>query len=319
MRRGSRRFRRVLLWCLPGIALGLASGCRTDDAAEADWARGREVRPGTAAEWAVFAEAQAGRLDTLSSFSSNGSLVLDSRDEEGRPTTNRLNHRLWRVAPDKAAVRLSVSGITIGRLGWNGLQWWMLNEDPDPPELMVVDMEASPVVSTRAEETMSPPVMLFLIGLIPFPAEPPVDFMVAGDRASFTLDSIRWPIGDGALTAAQRHRIVVGQPARGPIGIEVLDDAEEPLSSITLGRFEPVETLGSPPGAWPDLPHRVEVVSRGAVFDRLVITFDGPLARGRISERLFSLPSLIERVDPVVLDDRGFTSQKLLDVGGEPR
>ena len=113
-------------------------------------------------EWAVIAEARARRLETLSVFSGNGSLVIDSKDDQGKTTTDRLNHRLWRVAPDKAALRLSVSGITLGRLGWNGDQWWLLNEGPDRPELTVVDMKDPQDPLPMEEETLSPPVVLFM-------------------------------------------------------------------------------------------------------------------------------------------------------------
>ena len=310
----SRRSRMVLL----GIALGLCCGCQVDDRGDDDWTQGREARPGTPAEWAVIAEAQARRLETLSIFSGNGSLVIDSKDEQGKTTTDRLNHRLWRVAPDKAALRLSVSGITLGRLGWNGNQWWWLNEGPDRPELTVVDMTAPQGPLPMEEETLSPPVVLFLIGLMPFPSEAPSDFMIAGDRARFSLDSIRWSSVGGDVVAGTRHAIVVGAPADGPIGIEVFDGAGMPSGLVALSRFEPVETLGKPPGAWPNLANRIVLSSTHDVLDRVVITFDGPLAQGRISERLFDLDALVERVDPVLVEGRNLTSQRLLESKDAP-
>ena len=311
--------RRTTGLLLLGFVILSSFGCRLDDGGPADWAEGRTVRPGTAEEWKVIAESQARRLEALSSFSGNGSLVIDSRDDQGSVSTDRLNHRFWRIAPDQAALRLSMSGITLGRLGWNGRRWWMLNEGPDRPELMVVDMQDSPAISQgMTEETMSPPTMLFLIGLMSFPAEAPADFMIAGDRACFGRDLIRWASEDGDVVAEVRHRIVIGNPADGPIGIEILDDAGEPEAVVELGRFEPVETLGKPPGAWPNLPNRIVITSKEGPLARLAITFDGPLAQGRISERLFDLEALVERVDPVMIDGGALTSQRLLESKDAP-
>ena len=298
---------------LLGITLGVSCGCQIDDGGDEDWTQGREARPGTSTEWTVIAEAQARRLDALSTFSGNGSLVIDSKDAQGKSTTDRLNHRLWRIAPDRAALRLSLSGITLGRLGWNGSRWWFLNEGPDRPELTVVDMATPREPVSMEERTLSPPSMMFLIGLMPFPSEAPSDFMIAGDPARFRLEAIRWPSPDGDLVVGAPHAVVVGTPANGPIGIEVLDEAGQPSGVVSLSRFEPVETLGKPPGAWPNLPNRIVMSSTQEDLERMVITFDGPLAQGRVSERLFDLEALVERVDPVLVEGRDMTSQRLLE------
>ena len=72
------------------------------------------------------------------------------------------------------------------------------------------------------------------------------------------------------------------------------------VATATPGDFTPVETMGSPPGAWPDLPRRVRIVR--SLEDRVVISFDGPLAQGRVSERLFDVDALIERSRPDVIE-----------------
>ena len=303
---------------LLGITLGVCCGCQIDDGGDDDWTQGREARPGTSSEWTVIAEAQARRLDALSTFSGNGSLVIDSRDPQGKSTTDRLNHRLWRIAPDRAALRLSLSGITLGRLGWNGSRWWFLNEGPDRPELTVVDMANPRELVSMEERTLSPPSMMLLIGLMPFPSEAPSDFMIAGDRARFRLDAIRWPSPDVDQVVSAPLAVVVGTPANGPIGIEVLDEAGQPSGVVSLSRFEPVETLGKPPGAWPNLPNRIVMSSTQEDHERMVITFDGPLAQGRISNRLFDLEALIQRVDPVLIEGEAMTSENLLEFKERP-
>ena len=164
---------------------------------------------------------------------------------------------------------------------------------------------------------MSPPGLMAMAGLMPLPQEPPSDFMIAGDRVRFTLDSISWTSEEGGLKALNPLGIVIGAPRNGPIRIEGLDGEGNPSTVVELERFEPVETVGKPPGAWPNLPTRIVVAPTGEDVQRLVITFDGALAQGRISDRLFSLDALVERVDPVLLEGRAPSPGNLLETKGD--
>ncbi len=314
----SLRRRRVRLITF-GVALAAMSGCGTPGpAGDDDWTDGREARAGTAAEWIRIREGQDRRLESLTSFSSAGTLVITGMDSHGKVVTERANHRLWRIAPDKAAIRLSVAGATGFRLGWNGERWWMLDDRPDPPELAIVDLQKQAGFESVPDTFMAPPILLASIGLQPFPERVPGDFMVAGGRARFTLDSIQWPSGAGRLEIMNRVRVDVSDPQEGPSRIDIINDRGRSIAVATLGRFDAVETLGLPPGAWPRLAHRIEIVPNRSETDRWVATFDRPLARGRISERLFDLEALIERSDPVVLDSTGVSSIPLLDSGIVP-
>lgn len=291
---------------LASLALVGLGGCSLPGkAVDPDWSLGEDVRAGTKDEWGAIRDRQASRLEALSRFSSAGTFILRFEDEEGRSKTERLNHRLWRVAPDKAALRLSVGGMTGARLGWNGDRWWILDETPDRPELRVVDLKAAGPRSNDDGKILSPPSLMAAIGLMPFPQEIPADFVVAGDRARFTLDSIRWRGAEGDVFSGQHVRIVVGDPADGPTRIEFFDVTNGVVATVGLGRFDSVETLGLPPGAWPILAHRIEAVSSRAGQGQWVATFDQPLAQGRISERLFELEALIERSDPLILEPTG--------------
>ncbi len=293
-------------WVFAGLTLIGLGGCNPSGKdVDRDWSLGKDVRAGTTDEWRAIQTRQAGRLDALSRFSSAGTLVVRFEDEEGQARTERLNHRLWRVAPDKAALRLSVGGVTGARLGWHGDRWWMLDEMPDRPELRVVDLEADTPRSNGGDEMLAPPTLMAAIGLMPFPQEIPADFVVAGDHARFTLESIRWQEAEGGLFTPRPVRIVVGDPADGPTRIEFLDAEDGVVAVAKLGRFDSVETLGLPPGAWPNLAHRIEVESSRVRRGSWVATFDQPLAQGRISGRLFELDALIERSDPLILEPVG--------------
>lgn len=291
------------------LALAGLAGCAVPgEIADRDWTDGRDVRPGTLAEWGPIRDRQADRLAGLSRFSSAGTFIIEFEEEDGRTRTERLNHRLWRVAPDKAALRLSLAGMTGARLGWNGDRWWILDEMPDRPELRVVDLATSGPGAQPGNGMMAPPMLMVALGLMPYPEKAPEDFEVAGDRARFTLDSTFWQGTAGDASSRQRVRVVTGDPLDGPVGIELVDPAGEASVIAVLGRFDSVETLGRPPGAWPNLPHRIEVVSNGTRQGRWVATFDQPLAQGRISERLFDLDALVERSDPIIIESGSIPS-----------
>ena len=276
------------------VAFLLGTGCdTTGSSGTGDPARWADARPGTADEWADLVERQAARLDALSRFSSAGSLVLRHDPKaDGRFETERADHRLWRVAPDKAAVRLSIAGSTGARVGWNDDTWWILDERASPPRLRIIELPEQGASIDGGDGFLPPPVLLAVVGLLEFPAAAPDDFEIAGGRMRFSLP--------GSRDVGQVVRVELERPREGPSGVRILGEDGTVLLESSMSRFKPVETLGAPPGAWPDLAHRIEVVRTGG--EGLVITFDRPLAQGRISDRLFDLEAIVERSSPIIVD-----------------
>ena len=281
------------------IALLVPFGCHSTDSSEvSDWTRGEGIEPGTPEAWREVEAAQATRVAALSRFSSAGTLTLRWSDEDG-DHMEQADHRLWRIAPQRAAVRVSKVGSSLLLAGWNGERWWVLDETGDQRVLRIHDRNG---VDSRsgADGLLSPPVFLAMLGLTAFPEVMPEDFERAGDRARFTISPVRWGRGEDAFVLPGSLVVELGDPADGPVRLELRDEEAGPVAWAILERCLPVETLGRPPGAWPQLPHRVRISRPSG--DSMVVSFDGPLAQGRISERLFDLEAIIERSAPEVVE-----------------
>ena len=129
----------------------------------------------------------------------------------------------------------------------------------------------------------------------------PPDLVIFDEGCRFSLGSIDWGIGAAPLPLRGGIEIELGSPRDGPTSVRMIGDADEEIARATLSRFDSVERIGSPPGDWPILPRRVEV-RRGA-GDRLVMSFDAPVANGRVSDRLFDLDAQIRRSEPAIIED----------------
>ena len=291
--------RRRLATTTAFVALLLGVGCRPADSTDrSDWTRGIPVEAGTPADWREVESTQARRVAALSRFSSAGTLTLRWSDEDG-DHTEQADHRLWRIAPQQAAVRVSKVGSSLLLAGWNGERWWVLDETGEQRILRIHGWDG--VESrTGADGLLSPPVLLAMLGLAVFPEEMPEDFLRAGGRSRFTMSPIAWGRGDDAFVLPGSLVVEIEEPADGPVRLELRDDESRLVASARLERCLPVETLGRPPGAWPQLPHRIRI-SR-PTGDSMVVSFDGPLAQGRISERLFDLDAIIERSAPDLVE-----------------
>ena len=297
---------------LAGLFLAAATGCsvRTGPSSDApdppvatlDDADRREV-------WAAVRAAQATRLDGLSTFTSAGTTVLRFTDESGEVRSEQVELRVWRVAPDRAAVRLSKVGASFLLAGWNGPRWWVLDESGDETILRVRRL-AGDRPETGAEALLAPPVLLAMIGLLPWPDAVPAtlqatrlddDGRVAGVR--FELAEVAWPTPDGPDLAIPGRLVVdVDRFDQGPRRIRLLDAERVVLLDAGLERLESVETLGRPPGGWPVLPHRVRMTRWNG--DEISVALDAPLAGGDVSARLFDLDVLRGRhPEAIVVDE----------------
>ena len=291
--------RRVLALGAGLVALLLGTGCRSADPMErTDWTGGAPVEAGTPTAWRRIEALQTRRVAALARFSSAGTLTLRWSDEDG-DHLEQADHRLWRIAPQRAAVRISKVGSSLLLAGWNGERWWVLDETGDRRILRIHGWDG---VESRsgADGLLSPPVLVAMLGLAVFPEEMPADFQRAGGRSRFTMSPIAWGRGDDAFVLPGSLVVEIEEPADGPVRLELRDDEARLVASARLERHLPVETLGQPPGGWPQFPQRVRI-SRPA-GDSMVVSFDGPLAQGRVSERLFDLDAIIERSAPDVVE-----------------
>lgn len=249
-----------------------------------------EVIPvqGSIASWDRLREAQAARLERLDRFTASGSILIDFVGESGDRQSERAEHRFWRVAPDRAAVRLSKAGVTLSMSAWNGGRWWVMDESGDE-----VVLEVHRADGDAGDMLFAPPLLVAMSGLSPFPDAPPSDFVRIGDQWRFTMPAP----GSVAGPSSVELEVTISSPADGPSRIVRRGAGGVPVHA-TLARFDSVEGRGRPPGDWGTMPGRIEL-SRGE--DVMVITLDRPLAGGEISANLFDLEAQIRRSQPAVV------------------
>ncbi|MAC18352.1 MAG: hypothetical protein CMJ23_01510 [Phycisphaerae bacterium] len=292
------RFRAGMPFLLLALAAFLGACNPGGSVVEGDWTRGKPPVPGSKENWDLINRAQSERLEALSVFSSAGTVTLRWTDDDGSHV-EQADHRIWRSSADRAAIRLSKVGSSLLLAGWNGDRWWVFDETGEESVLRIRRLNAEEGLGGPGG-LLSPPALLAMIGFLPWPAEPPVDFQTAGARARFTVDPIRWEVGDRVLELPGSLVVELLDPYYGPTRLQLLDAEGGLVATATHEGLISVETMGRPPGAWPDLPRRVRIVR--SPEDQVVISFDGPLAQGRVSERLFDVESLIERSRPDVIE-----------------
>lgn len=282
--------------CVPASPTGDVAGAPGEDSVDID----------VAATWAAIRDAQADRLDALATFSSAGDATIRVTDEDGDRRTEQVDLRLWRVAPVRAAVRLSKVGTAFLLAGWNDDRWWLLDESGDTPVLAIRRLGAGDADGAAA--LLSPPTLLAMLGLLPWPETPPASLRARGSTPTgepasirFDLDRLGWPTGDGDLVLPGRLRVEIRRPGDGPVRVELLDDAGRSIAVSELERPEPVECRGRPPGGWPNLSHRMRVTRWNG--DEVVVRLDRPLAGGDVSPRLFDLDVIRGRVPDAIVDD----------------
>lgn len=256
--------------------------------------------------WRRFQTAQSDRLDGLSRWTSAGTATLRFVDGDGERRVEQVDLRLWRETPARAAIRLSKVGNAFILAGWNGPRWWFLDETGDEAVLRI--HEQGGAAGVGAEGLLSPPVLLVMLGLFPFPEAMPdslvplaVDDQGLVESVGFGLEAIDWSSGaDAGFAVPGRVVVEVGRDAAGPRQVRWFDEQGRVLLEANLDRAESVETRGRAPGAWPRLPHRI-VVSRPDE-DQVVVTLDRPLAGGEISSRLFDLEALRRRHPDAIVE-----------------
>jgi hypothetical protein len=260
--------------------------------------------------WAAVRAAQAARLEGLSTFTSAGTTVIRFTGEDGDVRREQVELRVWRISPDRAAVRLSKVGASFLLAGWNGSTWWVLDETREETVLRIRRL-AGDRPASGAEALLAPPVLLAMIGLLPWPDRMPEaleatrvddDGRVVGVR--FELSEVAWPTPGGeSLVIPGRMVVDVDRFDAGPCRIRLQDGDGGVLLDAVLDRLESVETRGRPPGGWPVLPHRVRMTRWNG--DEISVGLDLPLAGGDVSERLFDLDVLRRRHPDAIIDEAG--------------
>lgn len=281
---------RILVLALLSTAFGLQTACRTT---EAPPAAAPIAVAGSPEAWAQLHAGQSARLERLARFTARGSVLVDFTDDTGARLAERAEHRFWREAPDRAAVRLSKAGVGLSMTAWNGDRWWIMDESGDDVVLEIHDLGPD-----AGRTLLAPPLLVAMAGLSPYPEAMPADFVRIGETYRFTMPE---PGVDGGPSNAVLE-VTTENPRRGPRTIVRLSSGTAPVRS-SLTRFDSVEGRGRPPGDWALMPGRIEV-ERNDGEDRMVITLDRPLADGEISSRLFDLEAQIARSRPSVVRGR---------------
>ena len=278
------------------IGIGCESVTRTASDDEAP------MRPGSAVEWAELVEFQNQRLGLLDFFTSAGTITIDMRDEDDRMQREQADHRLWRGGATKTAIKISKLGSTLLSAAWNGPCWWVFDESGDDVTLRIRDASSS-AAKAGVDRLLAPPILMAMIGLIPFPVEVPDDFSASSEGFRFTLGEVALGFDrqDESVAFPGRLKIRVRRPIDGPASVQLLSNSGIEVAQSELSKCNSVDRIGSAPGAWPRMPYRIEI--RHGRGERVVMSFDAPIAGGRISERLFDLEVQIARSNPVRIDD----------------
>ena len=257
-------------------------------------------RPGSATEWTELIEVQNQRLGLLDHFTTAGTITIDMRDEQDQMQREQADHRIWRGGVSKAAIKISKIGSTLVSAAWNGPRWWIFDESGDEVTLRVRSVGSS-ATDRGPDRLLAPPILMAMIGFVPFPVGAPDDFVSIGGGFRFTLREIATGTGTERVVFPGSLEIRVLRPIDGPASVRLFDDSGIEVARSELTKVDSVDRIGSAPGAWPRVPHRIEI--RRDRGERLVMSFDAPLAGGRISDRLFDLEAQIERSNPVQIDD----------------
>ncbi|MAB72435.1 MAG: hypothetical protein CMJ54_08010 [Planctomycetaceae bacterium] len=294
--KAGRAWAGCLLLMLMAMAVGIISGCVSEVRKDVDRGPGR---PGDQASWETIRDLQNRRVGQLERFSSAGTLTITLADGE-EVDREQADHRIWRSGPSRAAIRVSKLGTSIMTAAWNGPRWWMFDERQDEVVLRIHPVEA-PTADDAEASLLSPPTLFAMLGLLRFPDSMPQDLVLFDEGCRFSLGSIDWGATAAPLALRGGIEIEIASPRDGPTSVRMIGDADREIARATLSRFGSVDRIGSPPGDWPILPRRVEV--RRGSGDRLVMSFDAPVANGRVSDRLFDLDAQIRRSEPAVIED----------------
>ena len=251
--------------------------------------------------WSILRNAQAQRLKRLSTFSSSGQFTLRWYEGEKRQW-EQLDQRIWWQLPDRMAIRLSTLGSRIALAGWNGRSWWVFDETREEIHLSIFSVTAR---GTGENQLLSPPLLLCLAGLVPFPEKPPADLAVSSSGVvRFTLDPISVHVGKNPVSMELAARIEL-DPA-GPRSVELLAGDGSVVARSTLSKIMPVECRGVAQGAWPNVPFRMHMVmpSETGKNSEARLTLDRPFAGGEVPTTMFDLDQLVARIAPASTSDQ---------------
>ena len=242
------------------------------------------------AAWTTIRNAQAKRLAGLEYFSSSAQLSL-AWHEDGRDRWEQADARVWWELPDRMAIRLSRVGARLFMAGWSGQSWWVFDERGDEPSLSILPVSGR---GTGEDQLISPPMVVALAGLVPFPEEPPADLSQVGEGA------YRFTMPDARLGLVAEVEI----DGRGPSRL-VYRDGDREVAWSALQRREPVERVGAAMGDWPLLPRVVLAVFPGdnGHEDRMTLSIDRPRAGKAPPQRVFDLEAMRASIKPVRVDD----------------
>ncbi|MCH2161821.1 MAG: hypothetical protein MK085_08105 [Phycisphaerales bacterium] len=297
MRYARNAWLRLLL--LAAVPLGCAQGIARNQPGGHDNPV-RVAPPEVQRAWSVIRNAQASRLEALDHFATSAQLSLAWR-EDGRDRWEQADARIWWTLPDRMALRLSRVGTRLLMAGWRGDTWWVFDETGDDTTLSIFPLSGR---GQGEDRLLSPPMLLVLTGLLPFPEEPPADLALVGeDVFRFTIRGLAAD-GEGSLRGLGLSA-EVELDARGPRRL-VLRSGDREVARSELDRRTPVERDGSAMGAWPVLPFVVNAVFPGPEGHdgRMILSIDRPRAGKEPPARLFDLDGLTRSIEPASVEDQ---------------
>lgn len=279
---------RVLRFLLLMVAVVFSAGCAAPPSHE-------QAIPVDAAEvWPGLASAQAIRLERLERFSSSGQFTLKWTEGDGR-RWEQADLRIWWRLPEEMALRLTRVGTRLAVAGWNDQTWWLFDQLGEETSLAIYDASQTGV---GKDLLLSPPLLLVLAGLAPFPEEPP------GDLVSLRSGVFKFSFSPGDSTS--RVQVVVDKT--GPTAVRLTDATGTVHARSELTDPRPVETRGLGMGAWPMLPFQIRVYRplASGTDAQAVLSIDRPQAGAevKVPERMFSLEALKRALKPSHIDDR---------------
>ncbi|MGI9014646.1 MAG: hypothetical protein ACR2GY_10405 [Phycisphaerales bacterium] len=210
-----------------------------------------------------LATMQQDRLNKLALLRSGGVIELKWNDEKGSSHYEQGDITLLIGRPTHLALRIYKID-TLMWLGSNTDRYWFFDLMDKSDEVAYVGRFDQVTTDAALPGLIHPLRLIDLAGLSEIPAETPASYSEEHDAWLIECD------GRGG-----RSRIYLDRTRNWPIVVESLDSAGQPLFRSRLTRYEPVESEGMPPAAFPRLPRRIEIEEVGR-DGKAVLQLDGP-------------------------------------------
>jgi hypothetical protein len=192
--------------------------------------------------YAAVANAYNARVTRLEKVAAGASVVVDYKDDKGKPSSGQLESNVQLALPASVGVRLDKVSQPIFYLGSNDSRYWWFELSDEKTALLGSHDKATPESVAAFGLPVHPLDLLEIFAIKPIPHP---------DSEQATHAALAWS-KDGRLLGLTlpgrwqgQRRLWLDPDSYDPVRVELLDRSGRTAASALLSRYEPVEVIGN--------------------------------------------------------------------------